>query len=558
MRTLAKKLSCFLFAVLLIFSVGACSNKPSGTEEAPPGKLDESDFDASKSQLYVSNFDGGFGTNWLYAAIARFMEDYKDYSFEEGKKGVQVFVETHKGTAADMANQINEVFFLENINYYDRLSKGELYDITEVVTTPLTEFGETKSIADKMYADYKDYFLTGNGKYYALPHYQRYSAITYDVDIFDNKNLFFDEEGELTKKSTDTGRSKGPDNKAGTYDDGLPATYEQFYKLCDTMGVRGVDPITWSGQYAMYTTWQVASMKADFEGPNETKLFYAFDSEKYGDAKKLIDTIDSNGNITYKAPTTITKNNGYEMYNSAGIYYAIDFLNTLVNKGYATSSSYNGTTSHVGAQANFLMSRDTATRPIGMLIEGNYWVNESDTTFEKLESRYGSSRSLQERRLALMPYPKATEDQLGDPLTLLDHAYSLACINAKIDAKKVELATTFLRYLHTDESLAEYIKVSHTTKPFDFEDSDILDDLYNSLDPYTKSELTLIQNGTTVLPQDSSEFFYKNYNAFKFDMAFQTNQYTSPVTIARAGMSAREAFSQIRTRYDQAKWNALL
>ena len=67
-----------------------------------------------------------------------------------------------------------------------------------------------------------------------MPHYQRYSAITYDIDVFDSKNLFFDEAGELTKKSTDTGRGKGPDNQPGTFDDGLPATYEQFYKLCET------------------------------------------------------------------------------------------------------------------------------------------------------------------------------------------------------------------------------------------------------------------------------------------------------------------------------------
>ena len=553
MKKIIKRFGCMFLAVLLVMGIAAC-NGPATKEPSTPGKLDEDDFNPEMSQLYVSNFNGGFGTDWLYAAIARFMEDYKDYSFEDGKTGVQVWVETHKNQADDMANQINEVFFLESINYYDRVSKGLLYDITEAVTTPLTEFGEDESIEEKMFSDYRDYFKTTNNKYYGLPHYQRYSAITYDIDVFDSKNLFFDEAGELTKKSTDTGRGKGPDNKPGTFDDGLPATYEQFYKLCETMQVRGVDPITWSGMYQMYTTWQAASMKADFEGPKETKLFYSFDSSKYGNATKLIDTVDADGNIKYKEPKEITVNNGYEMYNSAGIYYALDFLNTLVSEGYATSSSFNGSVSHVGAQSNFLMSKFTANRPIGMLVEGNYWINESASTFKQLESRYKNA-SLQDRRLALMPYPKATDDQLGDPLTLLDSSRSIACINANIDEKKVELATTFLRYLHTDESLAEYLKVSHTTKPFDFE---VPGDVYNSMDPYTKSALTLIENGTTVLPLDTSEFFYKNFNTFAYDEVFKTNQYNSPITIVTAGMSTLDAFSEIRTRYNSTTWAALI
>ena len=71
-------------------------------------------IDTTKSQLRIGNFDGGVGTQWLNEAIDRFEELYKDKSFEDGKKGVQILVDRHKGVDVNQfANQDIDIYFLE-------------------------------------------------------------------------------------------------------------------------------------------------------------------------------------------------------------------------------------------------------------------------------------------------------------------------------------------------------------------------------------------------------------------------------------------------------------
>ena len=72
--------------------------------------------DSTKSQLYVSNFNGGVGFEWLNKLAARFEEDFAETSFEEGKKGVQVRITNHKGIALSTIPQSkDEVYFLEEV-----------------------------------------------------------------------------------------------------------------------------------------------------------------------------------------------------------------------------------------------------------------------------------------------------------------------------------------------------------------------------------------------------------------------------------------------------------
>ena len=140
-------------------------------------------------------------------------------------------------------------------------------DITDmVVNDPLDEYGENVTIESKLHEKVKEYLKTSDGKYYALPHTQTPTMLTYDADLFDRFNLYFDANGVIGKKSTDSGLSKGVDNVAGTYDDGLPATYKQFFQLCAKMKQRGIAPIIWSGMYEWYTTRFLKQLRVDFDG----------------------------------------------------------------------------------------------------------------------------------------------------------------------------------------------------------------------------------------------------------------------------------------------------
>ena len=55
-------------------------------------------IDATKTQINLKYYAGGLGTDWIDAVIKTFEEKYADYSFEEGKTGVQVMKTYQKDT----------------------------------------------------------------------------------------------------------------------------------------------------------------------------------------------------------------------------------------------------------------------------------------------------------------------------------------------------------------------------------------------------------------------------------------------------------------------------
>ncbi|MFR6640365.1 MAG: hypothetical protein ACLUSP_02660 [Christensenellales bacterium] len=67
-----KKILSLVMAMMMVVSVAACGREGE----------DNVEIDANKTQLYVANYDSGFGSVWLDKVMERFEEDYKDYEFE--------------------------------------------------------------------------------------------------------------------------------------------------------------------------------------------------------------------------------------------------------------------------------------------------------------------------------------------------------------------------------------------------------------------------------------------------------------------------------------------
>ena len=558
-NALKKLLSIFLSIAVLCIALTACADpniQPGGDNNTSAiNEINNQDLDVSKAQLYVSNFNGGYGSEFLVKAIKRFCEMYKDTEFISGTKGVQIWIDPHKGIDADsMSTSRDEVYFLENMNYYDMLTSGYLLEISDIVTEKLTAYGEDKSIEDKMPQVYRDYFKTSQGKYYALPHYIGGNHITYDVDLMDKNELFLSEDGEFNCTSVSANLSTGPDGKKGTYDDGLPATYDEFYDLCDAMSKRGVTPIGWSGMYDFYINDFMAQLKADFEG-SEAQLSYTFD----GTATKLVDSIDDSGNVTYKPATRITPENGYLMYRSAGSYYAYKFIEGLINGNYNYNRSFNASVSHTDIQSIYLLSRFKQQSGIGsegmaMLVEGAWWVNEASPTFSQMGIY--KNASLSERRLALMPLPKATKSQVGEKQTIADKTNALCCISSYIAPEKIALAKTFLQFMETEESLRESFACTFLPRAYLFDYSTI----YDTLCPYAKSVLNLYyENADIVLPLSSSTFFYKNYSEFNMDQIMQTQSYVAPARAMYSDhITANQLFKLLNNKYSSSVWANML
>ena len=125
-----------------------------------------------------------------------------------------------------------------------------------------------------------------------------------------------------------TQKSAGPDGDMNTtYDNGLPATYEEFFKLADYMVRKNIVPITWAGNVQTYVSSLLTSLWADFEGREQMMLNYNFD----GTATNIVDRFDSEGKPITKN-LEITLDNGYETYGKQlGRYHALSFMEELLN-----------------------------------------------------------------------------------------------------------------------------------------------------------------------------------------------------------------------------------
>ena len=112
-----KKINLLFVAILVVFSLltlTACD------EEGVVGSIEK--VDHTKTQLYVYNYDGGYGQKWLNEVKGRFESAYVDYEGKDGKVGVQVLIENGKNDGGklldDINNNRNEIIFTENVSYY--------------------------------------------------------------------------------------------------------------------------------------------------------------------------------------------------------------------------------------------------------------------------------------------------------------------------------------------------------------------------------------------------------------------------------------------------------
>ena len=85
-----KKVICLTLAFAFALSATACGKRDNGGIT----------INESQTQLYVSFYAGGIGTEWFNEAVRGFEAKYAETSFEDGKKGVQIVPDTNKSTTA--------------------------------------------------------------------------------------------------------------------------------------------------------------------------------------------------------------------------------------------------------------------------------------------------------------------------------------------------------------------------------------------------------------------------------------------------------------------------
>lgn len=512
-----KRILALLLALMMSLTMAACGG---GNNSGAADDVNNETVDTERTQLYVFNFAGGYGVEWLKLLKDRYEELHKDDVYEEGKKGIQIIINNEKKAATELEDQIlnnrDEVYFAEKAYYYSLLSKGVLGDITEAVTGDMAAYGDPAgtTLLDKMYDEQKSFLgveENGEVKYYAYPHYASYTSLMYNVDLFEKEKYYFAKdvvdpqatEDYFIVRSTDE-KSAGPDGEYGTSDDGLPATFEEFFILCDYIASNGHTPVTWTGSHRdTYLGNLLQAIVANVDGRDQTMLNFTMN----GVAENL-GTATASGFVADAQSTTVTAANGYEMLRSKGRYYALNFVGSLVgNESYYNEMGFNSAYSHLNAQEDFLYAGNDGgqTAPIAMLVEGTWWENEAESTYNDMVNAMGETYSQENRKFAIMPLPKVSAEETGTN-TLCENSYALCFMKANVAEWKKPIAIDFIKFANSNQALAQFSQVTNTPKALKYE---MTAEQMDGMTYFGRSILELQQNSEIVFPY-SSEPIYAN------------------------------------------------
>ncbi len=543
------------------------------------GEVISRPIDETKTQLYIGNYDGGVGTQWLRNAAERFEEKYKDTEFEPGtgKKGVEVVITPDKtdyhgvNLLTKLASVPEQIIFTEYVDYDKYAVSGSVVDVSDIFSEPLSEFGETESISDKTDPAVAEY-LNMNGKYYAIPHYRLLTGIQYNIDLFEDYGFYFNADGTgfVAPGTTaeEQARSKGPDGKTGvidgvdySLDDGLPATYDEFFRLCDYMYENSVMPMIWTGehraQYSGYLGW---ALYADYEGKGRFMPNFTFSG-------KVDDIVTSfNGSTPVTRSETITPEKGYLLRQQAGRYYALCFMEKLIKSGYCDTKSFSLTFSHIAAQTEFVSrwcdgvkdaNLAASVWPVAMLVDGNWWENEATLNpsegFNLAETIFGESGKRENRRFGMMPLPKATADQVEQPYSLAETNTSYALINAYTtqDEEILKLAKLFVKFCCTDQELQYFTAETGVPKGLSYE---MPEELLQEMTVYEQSVWNINANAEIITPYSSSSLYRNNASTLRYGYDWTTSAYNIPADAFHDNkITALQYFLDMEM--SQADWN---
>ncbi len=489
--------------------------------------------DSSRTQLYIGLYEGGVGRAWLDNMVLRFETEYANFEFEpgSGKKGAQVIIDYQKSydglslTTSLPTNNTDEIIFVNGGNYYDFVPY--LKDIKYIIDRE-NPADNNKTIASKLSEDTLALF-TVNGGIYALPNWELYNGPCYDAGVFESKNLYFADTIDVADTTWPGTRrfvvnktakkSCGPDGVYNTYDDGLPSSIHEFYKLMDKMTKNNVEPFTWTGASNHYTNQLPRSIFQNLGGADAVYAFANFNSR--GNAIEIVTGFDSNDRPIIEN-VVITEENTYKLRQAAGIYYAVEMAQKLYSNpdNFYRDSNF-GSFSHLDAMECFLNSGLDGTDHIGMIIDGSWWYNEAydDGQMERLEYDYPTTYTSKNPKLMPMPvqYSGTVTEGNGKSPVVISGSTGKMLVNGKIKDNHIKIMEEFVSFIYKDSELLEFTKdTSGVYRGVNYDYSSIK----GSLNTFAKSVLDIrdaaVAGGTYIFGSSTNPVFLQNGAVLNF------------------------------------------
>lgn len=540
--------------------------------------------DSDATVIYVQNFGGGVGREWLDNAIVRFQEKVKDTEYETGKKGVEFDITSStKVSYMDIKTSGEHLYFVQPTDSVQlKMQEGLFLDLTDIVTSELeTIDGESVSIEDKITEDYRYAFQANDGKYYTLPHYELYAAVSYDQDMFDKYGLYFADstDGEkytcsLTKQDVyfvsnkNVKKSCGNDGKYGTDDDGLPTTLFELVALCDYMKENAsITPFVVSGDHIGYTAHLLDALWAAMAGYEARASVHSFEG-KVQTVTGFSDAPLFPGVSSIKAPETaeadVKTSTGYKAVNQVGRYYASAFLELAEKQGWIDKRSTQNSFTHKDAMRAFILNNDTK---VGMHIEGTYWYNEAKS-YGLFEEYKRVNVTDTDKRIQYLHMPTSlntpvTENNGREEIMVSNHT-AYAMINGNLAQKSgqegvIKACKDFLKFLYTEEELQSFTATTGVVKlAMNYQ---VGEDTLNLLSDYQQSVMKLRNNNRVVQQLANNELFIKNKTLFTWGPSLgwkpqldSMHTYDNFIVAYRAGSNAQTCFE--KTGYTQSGWES--
>lgn len=519
------KLNCLALAGLTAIMGGLCA-------------CDGGNHSSSITTVNIVLFNGTGGKEWVTNATKRFAEANKETSFEEGKKGINFKITQKKNVIfnTELKSSGDDIFIYEStVDPYQLSAQNFLLDLSDVVAP----------IEDKIEDNIKERCKGVDGKYYALPHYEWFPGLSYDKDLFNEKNFYF-ADPSVDAEDKDLYQSKygdayfiadktikksvGPNGIRGDYDDGLPSSLQEFNILCSKMFGDGVSPILLPGSGHYYSWYFPVELWASLTGGNGMKDAFCNWTEE---EVEVVNSF-SNEDVFYsgsglKKPVTakmkLTDDNGYQAYNMANRYYSLAFFDMALQNEWIDKEALANSNQTPTEAMNWFINKHN-NKSYGMYWDGSYWCHEAADvgTFDTYSKMNPSNP---DRHVSFMPLPTTLTGQVqegaGKKPTLLNVGTTLAFANARVKKNGKEKAVKeFLKFIYSNDELAAFSEKTGLTVPceYTYDISKLKNSYYEDLATYRK-------DAEVVQPSSYSTRFKKNMPTFLIGYTMTISSFAS-------------------------------
>lgn len=468
------------------FGITACGGSNTPDNESGGGNSSVYNVpSASKMTIKVKNYGMGPGNIWLEETAERFAKLKQNEKYGD-KTGVYIDINvTNNQNTSAMAGDGTNIFFDERASDpYALAQSGLLLNIDSIVKDD-TRIGG--SLESNIFDAAKGGIMGSDGSYYALPHYEFYTGLTYNRTTFESLNAYFaaDDENNVNRHNSKYGsanfvgdktaeKSVGPDGKKGTQDDGLPKSLEEFIILCDYIKTESdgkISPLTVSGTYYYYVDYLVMGIWATIAGSEQMKNYYnctgeieVVDRDENGNLKFTDENLFKGINyvkkpVTKKVTMAADGSQGWMGNDMAAKYYALAILDVVVNEGFFSASAKQNK-SHWDTQMDIFMNGKLDTNNSAMLVEGSYWYNEADENggLDAYEDYVGKNRNDLDLAWMNLPTSVYTDGAVGRDACFLDTglAYTMVNGNIKNNPDLMRACLDFVAFCYTEEELAYF------------------------------------------------------------------------------------------------------